>query len=221
MADLAASVLEASLKLAGERHAALTHKDEYEDFGLDLRRAVRDLWAGKIVLGLFGERMTATLEQHLANAWETGLNSCGVDISEMTPEEQGEMEKLIIEQAGYVGGFADSIIENSRAAGGKLTPHINRALLWQNQYNAVYARAQAMACGDQKLRWDLGATEEHCRDCLRYAGRVYRASIWDKYAALPQSHALECGGWLCDCSLNPTDEPAMPGVPPGPVGGRL
>ena len=62
-----------------------------------------------------------------------------------------------------------------------------------------------------------GMLAHNCRDCSTYVGRVYKADIWFKWGALPQSRALECRGFLCQCKLTPTDERAMPGHPPKPT----
>jgi hypothetical protein len=54
------------------------------------------------------------------------------------------------------------------------------------------------------LEWIVGPTE-HCGDCLRLNGQVHSAEAWAASGWQPQSSALECGGFNCQCSLVPTD----------------
>ena len=58
---------------------------------------------------------------------------------------------------------------------------------------------------EQNYVWRLGNTREHCADCLRLDGQVHTADEWRRAAIRPQSPNLECGGWNCDCRLEPTE----------------
>jgi len=73
------------------------------------------------------------------------------------------------------------------------------------------------------LEWKLGATERHCPMCKGFDGIVARASEWEALDVHPQgapNPALTgelngekgCEGWLCDCSLTPTDKRRSPGA---------
>ena len=73
--------------------------------------------------------------------------------------------------------------------------------------------ARTMADANQKLVWGLGPTE-HCRTCLKLDGKVKRAEVWAAANIRPQSPDLACGGWRCQCTLEPTDAPASPGPLP-------
>ena len=57
---------------------------------------------------------------------------------------------------------------------------------------------------EAEFEWRLGATEEHCTDCLAQHGKVRTASEWQQLAGVliyPQSRALSCKGYNCDCGL--------------------
>lgn len=86
-----------------------------------------------------------------------------------------------------------------------------RVRLWVNRGNASYARGQELALvvdEEPRYTWRLGATEQHCTDCLRLDGVTLTASEWDRLGIHPQSPDLECGGWHCDCRRVPTDKPS-------------
>jgi len=62
-----------------------------------------------------------------------------------------------------------------------------------------------------------GILVHNCHDCSKYAGKVKRASYWQKIGAHPQSPDLECKGIKCDCRLSVTTKPLSRGylTPPG------
>lgn len=178
-----------------------------------LRSIVRGFWSGAIDRGQFDDEMRNAINRRLAEAFEEGARECGIRPDEFTQEEWVALGKAVQSELSYVSGLGDAIAENSRENEGKLGPLFTRVEMWVNRYNDVKNRAKTLICGDLKYRWELGPTE-HCVDCARMSGRVYRGSVWRKYGILPQSHDLACGGFRCQCSLVPTDEPVTKGRPP-------
>lgn len=178
-----------------------------------LRSAVRGLWSGAIDAGQFDENMRLAISRYLTEAFAAGAKECGIKMDELTVDEQLVLADILTAETAFVAGFATAIEEGSRANDGKLTPLFTRLEMWVNRYNDVKNQAKTLICGDLKYRWQLGPTE-HCVDCAKLSGRVYRGSVWQKYGILPQSHDLACGGWRCQCSLVVTDEPITKGRPP-------
>jgi len=187
------------------------------DFGRRVRGLTRGYWAGEIDQFTFVDSMIEAVRRGITQAWYQGFRECGFSVEEMTHDERSQLDQHILDSHSTILSFARFIAENSKASGGKLRTCLARAELWTNRYNAVYNEAKAIACADQKLMWLYNPEKEHCVDCLRYHGRVYRASVWKKYGALPQSRNLACGGWRCGCRLVPTDQPCTPGRPPSPM----
>lgn len=164
--------------------------------------------------------MGRAIERGITSAWYEGAAQCGILPEELTIDEIKMMRFRISEQMNHLNSFAEAIESGSKENKGKLTPLMQRAQLWVNRFNSVVNEARVMACKDQKLKWVLGATEKHCRTCAALNGKVKRASFWKKLGVRPQNAPnpmLECEGWLCDCSLVPTDDPisrgAMPSLP--------
>ena len=184
------------------------------DYQGGLRSAVRGLWAGEISWLDSIDWMTREIERSYTRAWADGLSSCGILLDEMTPEEQARLSLEINMEIQYVYSFANQILVASRSRGGKLKPLYDRLDMWINRYNAIRDMAMTYACQDEKLKWVMGATKEHCTSCRRLDGRVYRASAWRSADLYPRKHSLECGGWRCACEFVPTSEPATPGFPP-------
>lgn len=174
----------------------------------------------------FNAELQRLLAFHYPQAWVEGERSCGFTPAERTSEQQMRLQQEIGKDLQAAYSLATFIEGQARAVKqgniGKRAAwsHVSKRLdLWANRYNAVRAISQTVTCADKKLVWRFGQTEEHCSDCLRYVGRVYRASAWQRAGALPQSNSLECGGFRCDCRLEPTTARATPGYPPSPSGG--
>jgi hypothetical protein len=188
----------------------------YSNYRSDIRAYVRGFWAGHLTYDQAFESLLYATERGLRQAWYEGAQEVGVEPSELTPSEISALRALIISEQQYIGGLLADIEANSKANGGKLTPLLSRADMWANRWHDARSKAMLIARDDQKLRWDLGPTEQHCDDCANYNGRVYRASIWRKYGVQPQSRSLSCRGYRCLCVLTPTTEPGTPGHPPRP-----
>lgn len=189
-----------------------------DSYRSNLRSLVRGLWGAKMGMAQFVASMTDSVERGIMTAWKEGAARAGVAEDELTTKETDARMAFMWAQWSQIPGFATAIEAGSKANKGKLTPQLARVDLWVNQYNAAATEAQMMAKADQKLLWVLGPTEEHCPDCAKYAGRVYRASTWLKYGIRPQSLKLACHGYRCLCTTVPTDAPANKGRPPGMTG---
>ncbi len=179
-----------------------------------LRGAVRGYWSGLFSFDEFYTMMLDVIEIGLRNAWYEGAALCFIEIDDLTEEELAAMKAAIIDETQFIDSFADAIEAGSKKNKGKLAPLLNRVESWVVRYKDVMNRAKIKACADQKLIWVLGATEEHCSSCLKITGKVKRGSTWDESEWRPQSHDLECGGWNCDCNLEPTQLPLSKGKLP-------
>jgi len=178
--------------------------------------AIRGLWSGALDSFGFIDALGAALRLNLPLAWKQGAAVCGVKPEEYTPEEKAALNNLLNSQYYHLANFAQEIMAGDKAHGGKLAPWLARGETWVTTWRTAYNRAQAMACGNRKLKWVLGETE-HCPSCLKLAGKVKRANYWEERRIWPQSppnDKLECGGWRCQCALVPTNEPASRGPLP-------
>ena len=156
------------------------------------------------------------IRNHLEDAWILGAKECGFDLQhyprESTAEQDAELEQVLHTQTDYtwVSNFHDAI--EQAALDGKDRDSLDyRVNMWANRWNEVYNRARSIFCADKKAKWILGETHKHCRTCFGFNGRVYRYSTWRENDALPQTHALECEGYNCLCTLEDTDERITPG----------
>jgi len=180
---------------------------------LNIRAAVRGLWTGVITSGQFYQEMVLAIEKGVYQAFREGFREFGIEMDEISTDEKGAMFNFVADQAGFIGGFAQVIMDQSKANGGKLGPLFDRASMWINRYGDARNLARVFAAKNQHLTWVLGPTE-HCSSCLKLAGKVKRGNFWLEADLRPQHPALECGGYRCQCMLVPTDMPASRGPLP-------
>lgn len=192
------------------------------DYGAALRSPARALWLGVVTYDQFWLMMDTAIRHYLPLAWEAGLAQVGIAPEEQTPEERMALQRAINSEFNYVNGFAEFIEAHAKAKKGKWGAVNNRVKLWINRYRDLQNRAKALAGRNKKLKWVrhlVRVTKQSCVDCLKLDGRVYRAKTWLKWDVRPQHPNLACGGLLCGCGFQVTDEPCTPGRPPKLSGG--
>lgn len=180
-----------------------------------LRSIVRGYWSGALSLDQFNDQMVGAINRRLSEAWDEGAAECGIRPDEYTVEEFRALGNAIHAELGHIPPFARDIGQNSKINGGKLGPHLAWVNLWVNRYRDMKNMAKTMACKDAKLIWIYGDTQ-HCSTCLALHGKVKRASYWRERVQpqQPPNSKLECGGWRCQCTLQPTDKPLSKGPLP-------
>lgn len=179
-----------------------------------IRAATRGLWVGALDYYQFWEAMEAAIHTGLTTASHEGAKECGILPADLSPSERAELVQTIASEYSHIDSFAMIIEESSKANGGKLGPLLAKAEAWILRYKDVVNHFKMLACGDQKLEWVLGATKKHCSSCLKLAGKVKRASQWERAGVRPQNPPnpmLECDGWACQCTLVVTDAPMSKG----------
>lgn len=137
-----------------------------------------------------------------------GMRDGGIDDPEsaLTADDEARIFGFINDQLNHVLPFArdaqaarelPTVAE--RAAAQRAINE--RVKLWGQRMAEHGAAGEASAQKDRLCAWVLGATEQHCSDCLRYSGyKPHRMSYWLK-RALPKNGDLECRGFNCDCTL--------------------
>lgn len=152
--------------------------------------------------------ITGQLTQAFRQAWEDSGQTSFL----LPPYLQSALDGMIQEATTfeYIYGYYTDIVD-ARLDGTPLQPLLARAQLWANRYNEAYNLAMSLIERENggKLKWMLGATEQHCVTCAALDGIVAFAAEWEMAGVRPQgapNGALQCGGWKCDCSLAPTAE---------------
>ena len=189
-------------------------------YGLSIRAVVRALWGGLVDYYQAFDDFQVAVRLGLTRAWYEGAALCGIDPIDLSPAERQAITSVIFTEFNSIDGFLFAIEQGSKANGGKIAPLLSRADMWALRYPDVMARAQLMACSDQKLEWGINVVrniKENCSSCLKLNGKVKRASYWARVGVQPQNppnDRLVCQGWNCGCGLLPTDAPLSRGPLP-------
>lgn len=186
------------------------------------QRALRELgtgfWRGDIKRGNFTNRAKQEVSRSLEEAFFAGVEKGGLAKGDLTSSERGELVTLIKQEQGFISTLTKFISENSKAKRGRLNvirSHVDR---WIARYANVEATGFLIASRGKNLLWKYDPRKEHCRDCSKLNGRIYKARIWLKNNIAPQSKLLACFGLWCGCSFVETDKPVNRGKPPKLVG---
>lgn len=180
----------------------------------------RGVWLGELTVLDGADGLFSAIGRGYEQSWREGSLSCGIRANERTEEESKELTRLIGDNYQYVGRYVEWIQSHNKASGSPFEMIKARANEWVARYTYVETIAREMACANQKELWVIDGGE-HCCDCLRMNGRVYRNSIWARYQIEPQSPNLACFGGFCKCKRIATDLPITKGRPPalrGPGG---
>lgn len=171
---------------------------------------VNDLFTGEVTEGEFVDRLADLIDQQLTRAFNEGMRANGLDpLLDMTEEYQQALQEIIANEYQYVDAFAHDVATQN----GSLAQFQNRAQMWANRYNDVVNQAKLLtADGADRYEWVMGPTEKHCSTCGALDGLVATAKEWEISGFKPQGDMLECGGWQCKCSLQPTDRRRSPKV---------
>jgi hypothetical protein len=181
-------------------------------FRRNIRASVRGLWSGALTKRQALSAFRSAIERAVEKAWVEGAAECGIQENELTIEELTARDEFIFEQNDLAPNFIDDIAANPKANDGQLTPLLQRAELWINQYESAKQQSESLACANEKREWRIGRTE-HCRTCLALNGQVRRMSFWANNV-LPRNAPnpkLECRGFRCQCTLRKTDKPISRG----------
>jgi hypothetical protein len=174
-----------------------------------LRSAVLNFYRGDTDAFEFLDTTIALVEDQFRRAWNEGMREIGLDPkNDMIPAWERVLTKRINQDLNHLLGYATDI-EQARIEETPIDPLYNRVELWVNRYNEVKNLAKVTTGNKIKLEWKLGKTERHCTTCATLDGVVDYSFSWEASGYKPQAAPnpmLECGGWLCDCSLVPTNK---------------
>lgn len=163
------------------------------DIGEIAQKAIDDFYSG-LSVGADESGLRSKLEAALLAAW---LLATG----ETEPDEEGR--KAISDEVALFAASAAAILARYHK-GVDMMPTAERmaAQVERLYWSALILRGIKADAG---YHWELGATEDHCGDCLHYSGVGSQSGAFWKEAYdrghFPKSPQLECTGFHCDCRL--------------------
>ena len=174
-----------------------------------LAHVTRALYDGNATENDFLTAITTLLDEQMRRAWNEGMRANGLDPQlDMTDEWESLLQDIINNEFDFVEQFIADII-TARENKDPIEPLLARVDLWAGRYTDVVNQSKlATAEPTDKFEWIYGDTE-HCSTCEQLNGLVARAGEWEQSGLHPQqppNGLLTCGGWRCQCKLEPTDK---------------
>jgi len=163
-----------------------------------LREFGRGLWNDSITIGQFMSGMEDMIEREFNNAFTLGVHKGGLTVSDLTPEEKGEIDTLIENEIVHIDDLAHFIYRNRKGVG-KLDAIRSRVDMWVARYSRAKEVGYLIAKRAEPLLWQYDPRKDHCRSCAALNGQVRRAEYWRKVGIEPNSDRLECYGIWCGC----------------------
>jgi hypothetical protein len=183
-----------------------------------LRAVIRGVWQGEMGYLQALDAFTSAVRRHFTQAAISGAKENGVTFPEFSEKELNYLNSRIFDELQYVPGFINTVMLNPKGVA-PIDSYFNRIDQWVSRWGEVRKRLQIMTAGNKKFLWKMDPGKEHCIDCLRLHGKVFRASVWESVNAYPNSPSLSCGlGGKCGCLLEETSAPLSKGRPPKLVG---
>jgi hypothetical protein len=160
-----------------------------------------NLYNDTITVNEFNNTLSTLIYNQLFAAWREGMVNVGLDPKkDFTQEMSNIVSEIAAEEVGYLRDFSLDIV--AARANETLSPIMSRVEMWANRYLDVVNRSEIFCKPNDLFQWKLGATEKHCVDCAGYADRIMTGREWAQEKR-PQSRALACSGYNCDCELKP------------------
>ena len=200
--------------LSPDTFSLLGGEKTYDYMLATVSHMVNQVYGGQMG-GEFVDILGALVRGQMRDAYNRAYADAG--FSDAIPDWlQASLDEQLIKQANfdYIYQYYQDIID-ARVDETPVSPLLYRAQLWAARWTEAYNEATMVITAHLggRLKWHLGATEQHCASCSRLDGIVAFAAEWDLSGCRPQNapnDRLECGGWNCDCSLEPTDQRRSP-----------
>lgn len=172
------------------------------DFEGDFDALVESARGDDVSRRRFGTIARDLLRKYGDLAYRDGMKAGGVE-TDLDETDKLQYATLLAQQSVYVTNLGDALFKGSGISNAQAA---NKSELWFNKsIQPFYQAGLASADNNGLYEWLLGRTEKHCTTCLKMNGQKHRLKAYVSKGILPQSDALDCGGWNCDCKLKKTN----------------
>lgn len=180
------------------------YDDTRQAFIAEMRNIIAQGQASEVSRQKFGGQVRSIVRRYGLRAMRDGMRTVGYDPESFSMEELAAFRAYQEEQSQFISKFSSEVFKQGITE----TEVAIRADMWAN-VTLEKARELGILLGkpNQSMMWVLGATGEHCVDCLRLNGQVHTMKEWIASGYTPTSGQTECHSYNCLCELRPTDLP--------------
>jgi hypothetical protein len=153
-------------------------------FKAEVQDIIDGALSGAVDRRTFTSRLRGIIARFAKSAYREGLVVGGIEDGELSEEDNNIVISFIREQQSYAKNLAAQIYTDNvteAQAGQKSTIWYSKSIEPAFQKGLLSADANGM------YEWQLGNTEEHCRDCLRLDGQRHRyreVTDWNATASI-------------------------------------
>ena len=193
-----------------------TTKSDFERSFIQIVNAIQD---GTIPPTSAEMALRGQLQQAGERVWIDGLREGGDPSPDIDDQARKAISAWRAQQNTFIQQFVVKLFDTATTPEQAAT----RATMWVNKsLNNLYHAALGAADDSQLWMWVVNPLKEHCSTCLRMNGQVHTMKDYLKTGIVPQSSALECGGYRCGCELvKATGAQARGRIPEGQGSGGL
>lgn len=178
-------------------------EDDLSDYEDELAELTERLQSGEITQSEFEALVEELVSDSVLLSF---LEGSGKDEGDLTDADLATIQEMQQPQLDAVPNLAIDVAEG-KFTGDEPNDLGARVTLWGGQLASAYIMGKLRRPDNPNYVWLLGATEQHCSDCLRLSGQVHTAAEWEDSGWRPRITRLECNGYRCDCDLAETNEP--------------
>ena len=176
------------------------------DYEVDLTEAVVSFFNGEASLSKVRKVFSKSPREYARDVYLEGMGEGGLTEEDLDEDDERVIEEWIDTQAEHVDGLvefvssAKTVDETERRDRQKSI--LDRVALWVKELRDLGGRGRLRAKDGELAIWELGDTEDHCRDCLANSRlKPKRVKWWRETRGLPRAKDLACHGFNCDCTL--------------------
>lgn len=174
------------------------------DYEVLLTSEIAGFFNGDLTIRSVRATWQKAIRRYAKDTYIEGITDGGGEESDYDDEDDAIVNAWIAEQLAFVDDFVSAVNDAGKAEDRTAAQRgiLTRVGYWVDALADLGGRGKLRAQEGAPAYWELGDTEVHCDDCLRYSKmKPRRVRQWLNDGALPRSHDLQCLGFNCDCSI--------------------
>jgi len=155
--------------------------------------------AGNINRRRAGILIRGMLRTFGGRAFADGLEVGGVPRDQLSKSDGATISRLVTSNSRYVSNLTNILYHGDGVTDAQADA---KAIMWFNKsINPFFDEGRKSADANGMYEFQLGATEEHCKDCAYLNGQIHRLKTYLDSGWYPKSSKLSCNGFRCECEL--------------------
>lgn len=167
-------------------------------FQADVLRLIEAARADEATRRQFAASLRATARRSGLRAIDDAFVAAGVEQESLSDDMLTLFRAWELETSGYITSFGTELFQQGGISDAEVPLRVE---MWSNKsLDDIFYTALREAAPAKKATWKTNPLKEHCETCVSRNGQTKALRDWGK-VGFPKDRRLDCGGWLCGCSL--------------------